>query len=77
VAEDDWMSVVIPIPERIPPVLLAVILPSIFLRFGPALRSSALPRILIPKRKRLRPPTNLRISKIVIFVSKIQILYLF
>ena len=69
VADELWITAVIPHPVRNPDSLPVVIRSSIFRSPGPALRSSACPMMFIPNRNRQSPPISVSTSNIVIKTS--------
>ena len=68
VADELCITEVTTSPVRKPVILLFVSLASIFLRLPPALRSSASPITLIPKRNRHKPPIRVNALKMSIFL---------
>ena len=59
VAEEDWITAVMPMPASTASTRLWVTIFRMFFRRFPAVRSSPSPIIFIPNRNRLRPPSRL------------------
>ena len=66
VADELWITAVIPQPVRKPDIFPVVMRSSMFRRPGPALLSRACPIMFMPNRNRQSPPARVRTSNIVI-----------